>query len=315
MNRLVFVNLFMVLAGFLLTGLHFALSQTLPQTSQPAPMNSVLDGEIESLPAVAESSVVVPPTQPTQPETHDAGDEIDELLTKLVLGHLPHNFKQDKDWGAQAERFDGLKVRRKGLKIRTKRKKKMVNHGSWKKFNASLVDPENRFSVSVKNMREAEEGKVAFDLHCQSDLKIDGRVAKWVKGVQLYSISLDAKARVKLAVTIELETVMDVTKFPPDLIFRPQATAANLDVEDFRIDRISKMGGEVSQQATRWARSAIDEKIESEEAKLVDKINADLKKNEKNLRLSLHDAVSSKWSNVATEFMPKDVQEAIRSTE
>jgi len=314
-NRLVFVNLFMLLAVFLLTGLHFALSQTLPQTSQPTQMNSVLDGRIESLPAVAESSVIVPPKQSAQPETHDAGDEIDELLTKLVLGHLPHNFKQDKDWGKQAERFDGLKVRRKGLQIRTKRKKKMVNHGSWKKFNASLVDPENRFSISVKDMREADEGKVAFDLHCQSDLKIDGRVAKWVKGVQLYSLSLDGKARVKLAVTIELETVMDVTKFPPDLIFRPQATAANLDVEDFRIDRISKMGGEVSQQATRWARSAIDEKIESEEAKLVDKINADLKKNEKNLRLSLHDAVSSKWSSVATEFMPKDVQEAIRSTE
>ena len=87
MNRLVFVNLFMLLAGFLLTGLHLALSQTLPQTSQPAPMNSVLDGEIESLPAVAESLVVVPPTQPTQPETHDAGDEIDELLT-LSLIHI-----------------------------------------------------------------------------------------------------------------------------------------------------------------------------------------------------------------------------------
>ena len=315
MNRLVFVNLFVLLVGILLTGLHFALSQTLPQSSQPTPINSVLDGGIESLPAEAGSSAFVPPTKLTQPETHDAGDEIDELLTKLVLGHLPHDFKQDKDWGAQAERFDGLRVRREGLKIRTKRKKKMVNHGSWKKFNASLVDPENRFSVSVRDMREADEGKVAFDLHCQSDLKIDGRVAKWVKGVQLYSISLDGKARVKLAVTIELETVMDVTKFPPDLIFRPQATAANLDVEDFRIDRISKMGGEVSQQATRWARSAIDEKIESEEAKLVDKINADLKKNEKNLRLSLHDAVSSKWSSVATEFMPKDVQEAIRSTE
>ena len=71
----------------------------------------------------------------------------------------------------------------------------------------------------------------------------------------------------------------------------------------------------MSQQVSRWARRAMDEKIEAEEAKLVDKINVDLKKNEKNLRLSLHDAVSSKWSNVATEFMPEDVQEAIRSAD
>lgn len=313
MNRLVFVNLLMLLVGLHLSEPPSALSQASPQVSPPTPMKSVLEGEIESVPTVAGSSVVVPPT--ASPDVHDAGDKIDDLLTRLVLEHLPHDFKQDKDWGAQAERFDGLKVRRKGLQIRTKRKKKMVNHGSWQKFNVSLVDPENRFSVSVKNMREALEGKVAFDLHCRSDLKIDGRIAQWVKGVQLYSLSLDGKARVKLAVTIELETVMDVTKFPPDLIFRPRATAAHLNVEDFRIDRISKIGGEASQQATRWARRAIEEKVEAEEAKLVDKINADLKKNEKKLRLSLHDAVSSKWSDVATEFMPEDVQEAMRSTE
>ena len=133
--------------------------------------------------------------------------------------------------------------------------------------------------------------------------------------MQLYSLSLDAKARVKLSVTIELETAMDVTKFPPDLLFRPRATEANLNLQDFRIDRISKIGGEVSQQATRWIRSAIDEKIKTQEAKLVDKINDDLKKQEPKLRLSLHDAVSSKWSELATEFMPEDVQEAIGSTD
>ncbi len=314
MSRAASVNLFLLLVALLLVWPAYAQFAR-AQAPQSASMNSVLDGEIETLRPVAKYSVVVPPAKLGQSESHDAGDEIDELLTKLVLAHLPHDFKQDKDWGKQSERFDGLKVRRKGLQIRTKRKKKAVNHGSWKKFNASLVDPANRFSVSVRDMREADGGKVAFDLHCQSDLKIDGRIEKWVKGVQLYSLSLDGKARVKLAVTIELETVMDVTKFPPDLIFRPRATAAHLDVEDFRIDRISKVGGEVSQQATRWARRAIDEKIETEENKLVDKINADLEKNEKNLRLSLHDAVSSKWSNAATEFMPKDVQKAMRSAE
>ena len=157
MNRLVFVNLLMLLVALLLVWPQHAQFAR-AQTSKPAPMNSVLEGKIESLSTVVESSVVVPPAKPTTPATHDAGDEIDDLLTKLVLGHLPHDFEQDKDWGAQAERFDGLKVRRKGLQIRTKRKKKMVNHGSWKKFKASLVDPENRFSVSVKNMREADEG-------------------------------------------------------------------------------------------------------------------------------------------------------------
>lgn len=281
---------------------------------EPELGRSVLDGPIEiQSKKKAQSVSMASKVDQSGADTavsRDAGEEIDALITKLVLSHLPHEFKQDKDWGKTDERFDGLKVRRNGLKIYTKRKKKTVNHGNWKKYKVTLVDPAQQFRVSVKNMREATDGKVAFDLHCRSDLKIEGRVAKWVKGLQLYSVSVDGEAVVKLAVTIELETAMDVAKFPPDLVFRPEAKDATLELEKFKIDRISKVGGEVAQQATRWARSAIEERLESEQRKLVQKINRDLKKNADKMRLSLHDAVSSKWSKVATEFMPADVRTA-----
>ena len=304
-----------------------ALSQQTQQTQQPSPMHSVLEGgAVQSSepkkdiktpvrPKPVASSVKAEVSTDDSPTSVDAGSEIDELLTGLVLKHLPHDFAEDKDWGRQAERFDGLKVRRKGLGIRTKRKKKMVNHGSWKKYNVSLLNPKDKFAVSIKNMREIPDEKLAFDLHCRSDLKIDARLKKWLKGVQLYSLSVDGKATVSLVVTIELETVLDFSRFPPDLIFRPVATAADLNVEEFRIDRISKVGGEVAQQATAWAREALDKKIAGEEVKLVKKINESLKKEAPKLRLSLHDAVSSKWAPIAKDFLPEDVQEAADSSE
>ena len=233
------------------------------------------------------------------------------MITGIVLKNIPHEFKEDKDWGAQELRWNGVDVRRDGLKIRTHRKKKMVNHGTWKKYDVSLLNPEDQFSISVKNMREAEDGKMAFDVYVAANLKIDGRQAKWVKGVQLYNVSIDGKTKVNLKTTIELRTLMDVTKFPPDLVFRPEATAVEISVEDFRIDRISKVGGEVTQQITRLARGAIENRLEKEETKTVKKLNAEFSKNADKLKLSLHEAMSNKWSAAAKKFMPADVKKAL----
>jgi len=244
-------------------------------------------------------------------ENVDAGADIDALITKIVLENIPHDFKEEDDWGMQELRWNGVDIRREGLKLRTHRRKKMVNHGTWKKYQVALLNPEEQFSISVKNMREAEEGKMALDVHVAANLKIDGRQAKWVKGVQLYNVSIDGKTKVNLKATIELRSLMDVTKFPPDIIFRPAATAVDISIEDFRIDRISKLGGEVTQQITRFARGAIEKRLEKEEAKTLKKLNEEFTKNADKLKLSLHDAMSNKWYAAAKKFMPADVKEAM----
>lgn len=242
----------------------------------------------------------------------DAGEKIDALITKMVLQNIPHQFREDKDWGGQQLRWNGVDVRFDGLKIKTHRKKKRVNHGTWKKYEVSLLNPAEQFSIAVKNMRESHDGKMAFDVHVIAQLKIDGRQAKWIKGVQVFNVSVDGKTKVKLVTTIELRTLMDMTKFPPDLVFRPQATAVKISLTDFRIDRISKLGGEVTQQISRLARRSIEDKLTSQEAKTLKKINEQFAGNADKLRLSLHDAMSTKWSAAAAKFMPADVQDALQ---
>ena len=298
------------------------MSAAMPsQTATGQETHSVLEGPIVNAQGeatvAAEAPDLTAASQPIerdsdeQPQNVDAGEEIDALITGIVLKNIPHEFKEDKDWGAQELRWNGVDVRRDGLKIRTHRKKKMVNHGTWKKYNVSLLNPKDQFSISVKNMREAEDGKMAFDVYVAANLKIDGRQAKWLKGVQLYNVSIDGKTKVNLKTTIQLRTLMDITKFPPDLLFRPEATAVEISVEDFRIDRISKVGGEVTQQITRLAQGAIENRLEKEEAKTLKKLNAEFSKNADKLKLSLHDAMSNKWSAAAKKFMPADVKKAL----
>ena len=297
--------------------------QQIPSQSNPArPGISILERR-----DATNSSTLTPtptgpkvPTQPTQilPKTQspeavsaDAGEELDSLITTMVLGAIPHTFKEDKDWGGQDERWDGIKFRREGLRIKTNRRKKMVNHGTWKKYSAQLLNPEEEFSIAVKNMRETKDEKVAFDVHFSAHLAIDGRQSKWVKGVQLYSFSAQGHTKVRLVVGVELGVSMDINNFPPDLVFFPVAKQANLIVDEFRIDRVSKAGGEFAQQVSKSVRKSLDEKLAKKEAKLVEKINKEFAKNQSKLRLSVAEALKSKWTKPAQAFMPAAVREAL----
>lgn len=246
-----------------------------------------------------------------QPTAADAGEEIDKLLTRIVLQNMPHTFEETKDWGGQDERWDGIEFRREGLKIETKRRKKTVNHGTWKKYSAQLLNPAQEFAIEVKNMHETDDEKLAFDVHFIAHLGIHGRQSKWIKGVQLYSFSADGDAKVRLVVSIELEVKTEFVNFPPDLVFVPRATAADLVVEQFRLDRISKAGGEFAQQVTKGVRSKLDEKIIEKKQKLVDKINKQLVKKQSELRLSIADAAKTKWTKSASKFLTPSVQQAL----
>lgn len=287
------------------TQIHWAVALVVVQGLLAIP------GWVISIPVPGVAAAQVPSQQQDQAVPIDAGVRLDQLLTNLVLENLPHDYVDEKKWGRQSERWDGVDVKFKDGKIRTHRRKKMVNHGTWKRYTASLMNPTEEFSVRVTNMRQRPDASMAFDVECSAHVKLHGRQSKWIKGVQLYSLSADGHAKLNLSVSMQLETHLDITKFPPDLIFAPKATAANIEVKELRIDRISKAGGEFAQQVTKGVRSSLDEKIAKKEKKLVEKINKKLREEKKSLRLSISEAAKSKWAGAAKAFLPEPVRAAL----
>jgi hypothetical protein len=252
--------------------------------------------------------------QKSTPESIDASENINRIIRRLALEAIPHTYNNDKDWGGQEQRWDGLKFRRdEGGRLETKRKWKMVNHGTWKKYSATLINPEQNFQVEVKNFHQAANGNLAFDVHFGTRLRFDARQAKWTKGVQLYSISADGHGKIRLMVSCELDIDMDISKFPPDFIFTPTVTHADLIVDEFRIDRVSKLGGEFAQQVTRAARKILDDEVAEKESDLVQKINRKLSENQDDFRLSLADSIKQKWTPEVKELLPEPIRKALDS--
>lgn len=242
-------------------------------------------------------------------------ERMNQVLTQLVLQHMPHEYSNEKKWGLQKKRWDGVKWERDGWRLETRRRWKMVNHGTWKRYSARLSDPDRMFEVNVSNLRNTDDGATAFDVAVDADLELDARQAEWVKGVQLYSVGAEGTARVRLQLSCESRLKLEMSDSIPVLKFSPRVISAKLQVVDFRIHRVSKLGGEVAQAATRMARQELDRKIEEHETRLVEKINRELKKHEDDLALSLSAAINNRWIRQAAPTFPPEIRSAVDSAD
>lgn len=239
--------------------------------------------------------------------------ELNQVLTKIVLNNMPYQYDSDKKWGHQEKRWDGISLRRDqpGGRLETKRRYKLVNHGTWRKYSARLSDPANQFSVELSDVKRSADGQTRFRVNFGAGLNLDARQSKWVKGVQLYSFSAEGFAQVRLSVLCDLDIGIDFSQFPPDLVLQPVVLDAKIHVDEFRLNRVSKVGGEFAQQIARRARKELDDKIAEKEKKLVQKINDEIEENRDDLRISTADAVRLKWVAEHQELLPQRVRQAL----
>lgn len=242
----------------------------------------------------------------------DDAANLNALLKGMILDEIPHTYQEWDDWGRQVKQFAGVAWRRDpGGKLETERQWTKVNDGIWRMYSAELVNPEQTFDVQLANLRESKPGVVLFDLSFVASLNLRARQAQWLRGVQLYSLSAEGSARVRLTLVCELSSSLDMRQLPPSIQLRPVVRDANLKLDEFRIDRVSKLGGEFAKQITAAVRGQLDKKLEKKSADLTKKLNERLAKEQDKLRISLGDAAKLPWTPQAKPFLPGDVREAL----
>lgn len=215
------------------------------------------------------------------------------LLRNLVLSNLPDHYENNKHWGGTKRVWDGLHVSLDGLRVKTKRRWKDAKHGTWKRYRAWFVDPEQEFDIQIENMIATPEGKTAFDVVIKARLGVWGRLSKYVRGVQLLSISAEADARVRMRIRCEMALRLDGSKFPPDVLLEPRVVSAQLTLIDFHLIRISDLHGPLVREFGEELHDILQDEIADRQAKLVARINRQLIKHKDDLRLSVSDLASS----------------------
>ncbi|MBW3600721.1 MAG: hypothetical protein KY475_26085, partial [Planctomycetes bacterium] len=266
--------------------------------------SSVLLADVASAQSPAD---VAPPLSAAETDQDAAA----RFVTSLLREHLPRDYEDTRKWGATKRMWDGLHIQLDGLRLKTKRRWKQANHGTWKMYRVWLLDPNEQLDLSVMNVRRQEDGSVAFDLHAGARLGLMGRVSEWRHDVQLFSFSAEGAARVRVALQCQAAMRLDPRKLPPDLVLAPKVNAADLVIEEFHIDRVSKVGGDVAEEIGREIRRSLEEKLAEDRTDLADKLNRQIAKNEDKLRLSLHDALASKWGSwIETDSLEESLEDA-----
>jgi hypothetical protein len=225
--------------------------------------------------------------------------KFDALVTRIVLDNIPHEIVEDDDWGKTDRVWDGVRIWWEGTRLESKRRWKTVNQGTWQWYRVRLIDPEQRFQVQVENVRPLPDGRVGFEAEVEAALDVFGRISQWQRDVQLFSLSANATAVVRLRVSCSLAMKLDPTRFPPDVLLDPQITSADLQLVRFQLRRISQLHGPLVRELGAGAREFIEDEIAGRRGQIVNRANRQLDKHRDDLRLSLHDLLASRWGDLA----------------
>lgn len=219
------------------------------------------------------------------------------LVTQIVRDNLPAEYADTRHWGMTRERWDGLHVHREGWEIHTKRKRKTVNHGTWKRFHLRQIDPQQNVHVHIGPARTLEDGRAAFVVTLDAKVHTTAQIVEWNRGVRLWSVTVEAVADVRLWADLRLATQLDVTRLPPDILLRPEVVDGDLQLQRFEVERISHLDGAVARELGGILERMVRDKIDDKRPSLIAKVNRQIAKHQDELRLSARDAVRESWAD------------------
>ena len=223
-----------------------------------------------------------------------ATPELVTWLERMIRNNLPPTYEDDRKWDQQKEVWDGIEWRREGMKLETKRKKKMVNAGTWTRYSIAFVEPDKRLFIQFDRLETLPDGRIAFGVTVDCTLDVFGRLSQWVRDVQIISISANADAACRLTLEGTVQFKLNPLKFPPDVAIKPHVDRAHVELTYYRVRRVSQVGGDWAKVLGKGLRGVVDEKIEDMNGTLADKINKQLDKHEGKLSFSTQDWLKSK---------------------
>lgn len=234
------------------------------------------------------------PDQAQSLESDLASPQMIAWLKSLIRDNLPESYEDVKKWDQQKEVWDGIDFSHDGLKIKTKRKHKLVNHGTWTRYRLHIVEPEKYLDIQFHRLQMDADGKINFDVSCEMLLDVFGRLSQWVRDVQILSLSANADAVCKLSIQGTVEFQMNPLRFPPDIMIKPHVDQARIELIYFRVRRLSQLRGALALHLGNGLRRVLEGKLEESNDRLTEKINRQLEKHRDRMVFSTQDWLHSK---------------------
>ncbi len=236
-----------------------------------------------------------------------------QWLGDLAIRKMPRQIDGEKDWGKTKQVWSGVKMRMDGLRLKTHRRHRDVKHGRWIRYElntASMLPIE----VAKRSAgRPGEQPSLVIDrvMPDQSDagllvakspdqwkiqstlilpMSYSARVQRWNLDVRLFSVTVTGSIRLKIQTTSTIGFVIDYAEIPPAMVLDPRVVRANVELEQFKVNRISNVGGEFAQAWGEIVEEVLVERlVEKQGDRLTRQLNRAIEKQRDELRFSMTD--------------------------
>ncbi|HKA54002.1 MAG TPA: hypothetical protein VKJ47_10110 [Candidatus Binatia bacterium] len=218
-------------------------------------------------------------------------DALAGTLRRLLVKHAPQTLcEASPGWGETTRVANGVKWSGKHLPIHPHLMYSEKNDGQWRKFRVTPEDLADTLVFDLRNVRNAEPGRMTFDAFLSFDARVYYEKQDWDAGIRLYSGSARVRLRVKLLLRCEVTTRLEkYGTIVPDAVFRLRVTQAELGYDNFVVEHIAGVGGEAAKLLGDAAKGAIHEWRPSLERDLLARADAAIVKagDTKEVRLGL----------------------------
>ncbi len=212
-----------------------------------------------------------------------------QWLATRAMQEVPPVYKGDKDWGDTKKVWAGVRAKFDGLKLKTHRRFKEVNHGRWIRYEIKLpeVNAPNAATTRINSATLNEQDRWRIDSITETPMQFTAKVERWNLGVKLYSVTVTGHLRVQLQLTSTIGLYLDYSEIPPAVVAEPIIEGAKLTLASFEIDRVSKIGGDAAEAWGEVMQEVIVQRfIENQNDRIVAKLNKAIEKHQDDLRFS-----------------------------
>lgn len=204
--------------------------------------------------------------------------EIDNFIKGMALILLPKTYTDDDDWNLHKRVQSGLNVKFDGLKLDTSRRWKDVRHGTWRRVDAALADPENHFQLAVSLLPPTKDGDPRYRVRAKMRLRATGRQQRWNLGAKLYSISADILTDVSFQADMSFRNEIVKSDDSTKLRVLPHIEAATARIESFSLRNVSHVKGGAVREFGKVVESIAKRAVKKKSEKLPAKINGKIMK-------------------------------------
>jgi hypothetical protein len=212
-----------------------------------------------------------------------------EWLRQQALRNLPEQIEERKDWGGQIEVLDGWNVDWDDSRLKTKRRWKMANHGLWKRYSIHWHEPEKELKLQVLRLDPIGPTEIRTEVRIEAPLELFARASQYRWDVQMWSLSLQARARVRLDLVTRIRVQSIPTEVPPAIRIEPHVEEASATLTEWRVERISQIQGPMAEALGESLERLIEDKIAESNQHLADKINRAIAKKSDGFRFSFQE--------------------------